>query len=91
MISRHFIRLLYANVKQISQVDFAVSMNYSKKDLQVTGSEQDAIKEQIQEDFVKADIYFKSLNVHTIAQEKKFTVSKLKNYAYDTVPMPVYS
>ena len=35
------------------QVDFAVSMNYSKSYLNQVQEDQDNIKEQIQEDFVK--------------------------------------
>ena len=35
------------------------------------------IQKQIQKDFVKADIYFKSLNVQTITQKKKYTVCTL--------------
>ena len=60
----------------MSQVDFAVDMNYPKSQLNVIGPERDMIQKQIQQDFVKADIYFKSLNVQTIAQEKKYTVNK---------------
>ena len=56
-------------------------MNYSKSYLNQVQEDQDNIKEQIQEDFVKADIYFKSLNVQTIKQEKKYTVSVRKNYS----------
>ncbi len=40
----------------------------------VPGSARDAIKTEIQEDFVKADIYYQTLNVQTIAQEKKYSV-----------------
>ena len=49
-------------------------MNYSKSQLNVIGMERDMIQKQIQKDFVKADIYFKSLNVQTITQKKKYTV-----------------
>ena len=56
------------------QVDFAVDMNYSKSQLNVIGTERELIQKQIQKDYVKADIYFKSLNVQTITQNKKYTV-----------------
>ena len=68
----------------MSQVDFAVDMNYSKSVLNVLGPEQDMIKAQIQQDFVKADIYFKSLNVQTITQERKYTVCKPRGLPYLT-------
>ena len=57
-----------------TQVDFAVDMNYPKSQLNVVGPQRDTIQKQIQQDFVKADIYFKSLNVQTITQKKKYTV-----------------
>ena len=56
-----------------SQVDFAVSMNYTKKQLDVL---KDVLKDQIQGDFAKADIYFNSLNVQTMAEEIKYTVAE---------------
>ena len=55
-------------------------MNYSEELLNVGGPERDMIKSQIQEDFAKADIYFQSLNVQTIVQEKKYTVSRGEMY-----------
>ena len=58
----------------MSQVDFAVDMNYSKSQLNVIGMERELIQKQIQKDYVKADIYFKSLNVQTITQTQKYTV-----------------
>ena len=60
-----------------TQVDFAVDMNYPKSQLNVVGPQRDTIQKQIQQDFVKADIYFKSLNVQTITQKKKYTVCTL--------------
>ena len=54
-------------------------MDYSKEILEVDGPKRDMIKSQIQEDYAKADIYFQSLNVQTIAQEKKYSVYSLWN------------
>ena len=59
----------------MSQVDFAVDMNYSKSHLNVIGMERELIQKQIQKDYVKADIYFKSLNVQTITETQKYTVA----------------
>ena len=54
-------------------------MNYSSDILDADGPERDMIKSQIQEDFAKADIYFQSLNVQTIAQEEKYNVTKYRH------------
>ena len=56
-------------------------MNYSKSYLNQVQEDKDKVKEQIQEDFAKADIYFKSLDVQTIRQEKKYMVSVRENYS----------
>ena len=53
-------------------------MNYSSDILDADGPERDMIKSQIQEDFAKADIYFQSLNVQTIAQEEKYNVIQVQ-------------
>ena len=58
------------------QIDFALGMDYPTETLEADGPMRDEIKSQIQEDFAKADIYFQSLNVQTIAQEKKYSVLK---------------
>lgn len=55
---------------------FALDMGYPSSDILTGGPKQDLIKQYIQEDFVKADIYFQTLNVQTIKQEKKYSVSK---------------
>ena len=55
-------------------------MNYSATILETDGPERDMVKSQIQEDFAKADIYFQSLNVQTIAQEEKYTVTKYTKF-----------
>ena len=60
------------------QIDFALGMDYSKETLEAAGPKRDMIKSQIQEDYAKADIYFQSLNVQTIAQEKKYSVQPVK-------------
>ena len=60
------------------QIDFALGMDYSKETLEADGPKRDMIKSQIQEDYAKADIYFQSLNVQTIAQEKKYSVQPVK-------------
>ena len=54
-------------------------MNYTKKELHKTGHELDMLKDQIQGDFAKADIYFNSLNVQTMAEERKYTVAMCTN------------
>ena len=56
------------------QIDFALGMDYPTETLEADGPMRDMIKSQIQEDFAKADIYFQSLNVQTIAQEQKYSV-----------------
>lgn len=58
------------------QMLFALDMGYPSSDILTGGPKQDLIKQYIQEDFVKADIYFQTLNVQTIKQEKKYSVSK---------------
>ena len=63
-----------------SQVDFALAMNYTEEDIDKSGPELDMFKDQIQGDFAKADIYFNSLNVQTMAEEKKYTVAKNNSY-----------
>ena len=63
-----------------SQIDFALDMNYSATILETDGPERDMVKSQIQQDFAKADIYFQSLNVQTIAQEEKYTVTKYTKF-----------
>ena len=55
---------------------FALDLGYPSSDLVVGGPKQDMIKQRIQEDFVKADVYFQTLNVQTIRQEKKYSVSE---------------
>ncbi len=50
-------------------------MGYPMEMLSAPGPKQDEIKAHVQEDYAKADIYFQTLNVQTIAQEKKYTVS----------------
>ena len=60
------------------QIDFALGMDYPTETLEVGGPDRDMIKSQIQEDYAKADIYFQSLNVQTIAQEKKYSVLPVK-------------
>ena len=55
-------------------------MNYTEKDIDKSGPELDMFKDQIQGDFAKADIYFNSLNVQTMAEEKKYTVAKNNSY-----------
>ena len=55
---------------------FASDLGYPSSDLVGGGPKQDIIKQRIQEDFVKADVYFQTLNVQTIRQEKKYSVSK---------------
>ena len=55
---------------------FALDLGYPSSDLLTGGPKQDLIKQRIQEDFVKADIYFQTLNVQTIKQEKKYSVRK---------------
>ena len=54
---------------------FASDLGYPSSDLVGGGPKQDMIKQRIQEDFVKADVYFQTLNVQTIRQEKKYSVS----------------
>ena len=76
-IFQYYIWILKSNKK--SQVDFALSMNYTKKELHKTGHELDMLKDQIQGDFAKADIYFNSLNVQTMAEERKYTVAMCTN------------
>jgi len=34
------------------------------------------IRETIKEDYVRADIYFQTLNVQTLTEDPKYTVSK---------------
>ena len=67
-------------------------MNYSETILETDGPERDLVKSQIQEDFAKADIYFQSLNVQTIAQERKYTVQPStdprKKWALGCVNLP---
>ena len=58
------------------QMLFALDLGYPSSDLLTGGPKQDLIKQRIQEDFVKADIYFQTLNVQTIKQEKKYSVRK---------------
>ena len=60
------------------QIDFALGMDYPTETLEAGGPDRDMIKSQIQEDYAKADIYFQSLNVQTIAQEKKYSVLPAK-------------
>ena len=50
-------------------------MNYEQEKLD--GPERDNIKSDVQQDFAKADVYFQSLNVQTIKQEGKYTVTKI--------------
>ena len=56
------------------QMLFALDMGYPPSDLVAGGPKQDLIKQRIQEDFVKADVYFQTLNVQTIKQEEKYSV-----------------
>lgn len=56
------------------QMLFALDMGYPSSDLVAGGPKQDLIKQRIQEDFVKADVYFQTLNVQTIKQEEKYSV-----------------
>ena len=53
-------------------------MDYPTETLEAGGPDRDMIKSQIQEDYAKADIYFQSLNVQTIAQEQKYSVLPVK-------------
>ena len=54
-------------------------MDYPTEVLQAGGPERDKVKSQIQEDYAKADIYFQSLNVQTISQEQKYTVTSTQH------------
>ena len=65
---------MYCDANGGEAPDFAIGMDYCQETLNVDGPDRDKIKSQIQEDFAKADIYFQSLNVQTIVQERKYTV-----------------
>jgi hypothetical protein len=51
-------------------------MDYPEQMLKAPGEQRDRIKSLVQEDYAKAEVYFQTLNVQTIAQEKKYTVRK---------------
>ena len=57
------------------QLLFALDLGYDESDVIAGGPKRDMIRERIQEDFVKADVYFQTLNVQTIRQEEKYSVS----------------
>ena len=81
-ISWSFTQRYYKTIqlkKIVSQADFAEDMNYPQQML--NSPERDVIKSEIQQDFAKADIYFQSLNVQTIKQEEKYTVTQI-NFTY---------
>ena len=67
---------------------FALDMGYPQSDILTGGPKQDLIKERIQEDFVKADIYFQTLNVQTIKQEKKYSVRNHLDAKYQFTALP---
>ena len=61
---------------------FALDLGYEESEVVNFGLKRDMIRERIQEDFVKADVYFQTLNVQTIRQEEKYSVSEELGYTY---------
>lgn len=57
-----------------SQINMAVSLDYDREVLEARGPKSDEIKSELQEDFVKADIYYQTLNVQSITQSPKYKV-----------------
>jgi len=62
-----------ASIKPHFKSDLALSMGYDVADLQQDVI-RDLIKAEIQEDFLKVDVYFETLNVRRIVETKKYTV-----------------
>ena len=57
------------------QLDFASELNrFSAEDFK-SGQKKVQMMEYIQQDYVKADIYYQTLNVKSIKQDRKYTVS----------------
>lgn len=56
------------------QEDFAIDVGYSADTLTARGPKAEEIKTSIQEDFVRADVFFQSLNVRSIMQSPKYSV-----------------
>ncbi len=56
------------------QKDLAVDVGYPLSYIQAPGPKRDEVKDMVQQDFAKADVYFQTLNVQSIMQEKKYSV-----------------
>lgn len=55
--------------------DLALELGYDAATVLADGPEAAGIRESIQQEFVKADIYFQTLNIQTIEQTAKYAVS----------------
>ena len=63
-------------VNAVFQEYLAEDIGYERSVIKARGAEALAIKSLIQEDFVKADVYFQTLNVRAIKQEAKYSVGQ---------------
>jgi hypothetical protein len=57
-----------------------MDMGYDETMLFTPGPMQDQIQAYVQQDFVKVDVYYQTLNVQTISQDKKYTVRFYMRY-----------
>jgi hypothetical protein len=61
-------------------VELGVQIGYSAGVLLAQGPAAQAIQEEIQQGFVKADVYYQTLNVRVIEQSEKYTVRTYANW-----------
>ncbi len=62
--------------KKKKKSDLAIDAGYDQEYIEARGPKATEIKEKVQEEFVKLEVYFQSLNVQTITQTAKYTVRK---------------
>ena len=56
-------------------MNLAIQQGYDEDTLLARGLAAELIKQTLQEDYTKAEVYYQTLNVQSIIQDAKFTVS----------------
>ncbi len=51
-----------------------IDLGYDETELRARGPKAYEIKEKLQQDYVRADVYYQTLNVQTLKQEEKYSV-----------------
>ena len=70
MIARNYLVVFF------NQIDFGLDLDigWSREDLEGDGVKSQDAQTTIQQNYVKADIYYQTLNVRAIREEKKYSV-----------------